>query len=41
MKEVRLKELVDTLDLEIVHKASDYDDVIIESRDINRPGLRS
>lgn len=40
MKEVRLKELVDTLDLEIVHKASDYDDVIIESRDINRPGLQ-
>lgn len=40
MKKVKLRELVDTLDLEIVHKSSDYDEVVIESRDINRPGLQ-
>lgn len=40
MKRVKLKELVETLDLEIVHKSSDYEDVYIESQDINRPGLQ-
>lgn len=40
MKKVKLRELVDILDLEIVHKSSDYDEVVIESRDINRPGLQ-
>ena len=36
MKEVGAERTRRHTDLEIVHKASDYDDVIIESRDINR-----
>lgn len=40
MKKVKLKQFVELLDLEIVHKSSDYEEVFIESRDINRPGLQ-
>lgn len=40
MKKVKLKDLVETLDLEIVHKSTDYESVLIESQDINRPGLQ-
>ncbi len=40
MKKVKLKQFVESLDLEVVHKSKDYEDVYIESRDINRPGLQ-
>ncbi len=40
MKRVKLKQFIETLDLEIVHKSSDYEEVYVESRDINRPGLQ-
>ncbi|MET3616396.1 HPr kinase/phosphorylase [Peptoniphilus olsenii] len=37
---VKLKDLVENYDLEIVHKSSDYDKIIINSSEINRPGLQ-
>lgn len=37
---VKLKDVVNNLKLEIVHKSSDFDDVEITSPDINRPGLQ-
>src|SRR5690625_2799147 len=37
---VKLKDVVESLKLEIVHKSSDFDQVEITSPDINRPGLQ-
>lgn len=37
---VKLKDVVASLKLEIVHKSSDFEDVEITSPDINRPGLQ-
>lgn len=37
---VKLKDVVNNLKLEIVHKSSDFDEVEITSPDINRPGLQ-
>lgn len=37
---VKLKDVVESLKLEIVHKSSDFEDVEITSPDINRPGLQ-
>lgn len=37
---VKLKDLVENYDLKIVHKSSDYDKIIINSSEINRPGLQ-
>lgn len=39
-KTVRLADLVDALDLEIVKKSSDYEDIVLTGRDVNRPGLQ-
>lgn len=40
MDKVRLRDFVEMLELEIVHESTDYDDVYLTSRDINRPGLQ-
>jgi HPr kinase/phosphorylase len=37
---ITLKEIKDSLDLEIINKASDFDDVKIYSTEISRPGLQ-
>lgn len=37
---VKLKDVVESLKLEIVHKSSDFDQAEITSPDINRPGLQ-
>lgn len=37
---VKLKDVVDNLKLEIVHKSSDFDEIELTSPDINRPGLQ-
>ncbi|MDY3007131.1 HPr(Ser) kinase/phosphatase [Anaerococcus sp. AGMB00486] len=37
---VKLRDVVNNLKLEIVHKSSDFDEVEITSPDINRPGLQ-
>lgn len=36
----KLKDVVDRLGLEIVHKSTDYDKIILQDPDINRPGLQ-
>lgn len=40
MTEVRLKQFVDALGLEIVHRPDNFHEVVINNRDINRPGLQ-
>lgn len=40
MKSVSLKYLVEKLDLEIVYKSSDFENIEIELNEINRPGLQ-
>ena len=40
MKSVKLSEIVKALNLEIVYRSRDYDDVRVSSRDVNRPGLQ-
>ncbi|WP_243343034.1 HPr(Ser) kinase/phosphatase [Anaerococcus sp. AGMB09787] len=37
---VKLSTIVESLDLEIIHKASDFDQVELRSAEINRPGLQ-
>lgn len=37
---VKLSKIVDTLKLEIVHKSSDFEEVELESAEVNRPGLQ-
>lgn len=37
---VNLKDVVERLDLEIVHRSTDYENVVLTSPDINRPGLQ-
>ena len=39
-KTVKLSKIVDTLKLEIVHKSSDFEEVELESAEVNRPGLQ-
>ena len=40
MKSVYLSEIVEKLQLRIIHKASNYEDIEIDSSEINRPGLQ-
>lgn len=40
IKKVRLKDLVESMDLEIVYKSSDFDEITIKEVDVNRPGLQ-
>lgn len=40
IKNVSLKYLVEELDLEIIHKSSDFNKIKIEFNEINRPGLQ-
>lgn len=37
---IKLKEIVEKHELEIIHKSSDFDEILISSSDINRPGLQ-
>lgn len=39
-KSVSLSEVVTKCELEIVHKSCDYDDIILKTKDVNRPGLQ-
>ncbi|MCI7238377.1 MAG: HPr(Ser) kinase/phosphatase [Anaerococcus sp.] len=39
-KTAKLSTIVENLDLEIIHKASDFDQVELRSAEINRPGLQ-
>lgn len=39
-KGVKLSKIVEKCDLEIVHKSSNYDDIVLKSPDVNRPGLQ-
>lgn len=40
MKSVLLKDLVKNLELEVIYKSSDYDDIKISLNEVNRPGLQ-
>lgn len=37
---IKLKKLVDTMKLTVIHKSSNYEDIEIDSMDVNRPGLQ-
>ncbi|MDD7593716.1 MAG: HPr(Ser) kinase/phosphatase [Peptoniphilaceae bacterium] len=37
---VKLSQLVDTMGLEIVSKSSDYENIVLNGADVNRPGLQ-
>jgi len=37
---IKLKKIVEKHNLEIIHKSSDFDDIVIASSDLNRPGLQ-
>ncbi|WP_297791410.1 HPr(Ser) kinase/phosphatase [uncultured Anaerococcus sp.] len=37
---VKLSKVVKNLDLEVIHKAKDFDEIVLESADVNRPGLQ-
>ena len=39
-KSVPLSELVESVGLEVVHRSSDYDQILITEVDVNRPGLQ-
>lgn len=39
-KSVKLSEIVREMNLEIVSRSRDYNDVVVSSRDVNRPGLQ-
>lgn len=39
-KEIALSELVEVMGLEIVEKSRDYEDVMISSKDVHRPGIQ-
>ena len=39
-KTVKLSKIVEKLNLEVVHKSSDFEDVELESAEVNRPGLQ-
>ena len=39
-KTVKLRKIVENLNLEIVHKSSDFNEIELESADVNRPGLQ-
>lgn len=40
MTEVKIKQFVDALGLEVFHRSTDYHEAVIDNRDINRPGLQ-
>lgn len=40
MKSVHLKDIVEELQLRIIHKSTNYDEIKIEKSEINRPGLQ-
>lgn len=39
-KTVKLSKIVEILNLEIVHKSSDFEEIELESAEVNRPGLQ-
>ncbi|MDY3052626.1 MAG: HPr(Ser) kinase/phosphatase [Ndongobacter sp.] len=39
-KSVKLSQIVQAMNLEVVSRSSDYDNILVSSRDVNRPGLQ-